>query len=147
MNSSSPRSSPGTPERVVAVLGPTNTGKTHLAIERMAAHGSGMIGLPLRLLAREVYDRMVRLKGQRAVALVTGEEKISPDGARYFICTAEAMPLDRQVDFLALDDGPAREQSVDVDIAVRRHLARGGRADELIVRAEELPCEDTTWPE
>jgi len=89
---------------VVAVLGPTNTGKTHLAIERMLAHGSGMIGLPLRLLAREVYDKVVKAKGPRAAALITGEEKIAPDSARYFICTVEAMPLERRVDFLAIDE-------------------------------------------
>ncbi|MDR3497664.1 MAG: helicase-related protein [Parvibaculum sp.] len=90
--------------RITAVLGPTNTGKTHLAIERMMAHASGMIGLPLRLLAREVYDRVVRVKGLSAVALITGEEKILPRDARYFICTVEAMPLDRPVEFLAVDE-------------------------------------------
>ena len=90
--------------RVRAVLGPTNTGKTHLAIERMLGHASGMIGLPLRLLAREVYDRVVKARGPGAVALITGEEKIAPKTARYFICTVEAMPLDRSVDFLAIDE-------------------------------------------
>ena len=89
---------------VTAVLGPTNTGKTHLAIERMMGHQSGMIGLPLRLLAREVYDRVVSAKGARHTALITGEEKILPPTARYFICTVEAMPLDREVDFLAIDE-------------------------------------------
>lgn len=78
--------------RVTAVLGPTNTGKTHLAIERMMGHETGMIGLPLRLLAREVYDRVARAKGARHVALITGEEKILPRDARYFVCTVEAMP-------------------------------------------------------
>jgi ATP-dependent RNA helicase SUPV3L1/SUV3 len=92
------------PGAVTAVLGPTNTGKTHYAIERMLAHRHGMIGLPLRLLAREVYDRVVKAKGANAVALVTGEEKIWPDHARYFVCTVEAMPLDRQVEFLAVDE-------------------------------------------
>lgn len=92
------------PGPIKAVLGPTNTGKTHLAIERMQAHASGMIGLPLRLLAREVYDKCVKAKGVRAVALITGEEKITPDQARYFICTVEAMPLDRRVEFLAIDE-------------------------------------------
>ena len=90
--------------RVVAVLGPTNTGKTHLAVERMLAHASGMIGLPLRLLAREIYDRVVRLKGASAVALMTGEEKIVPLHPAYWICTVEAMPLERRVDFLAVDE-------------------------------------------
>ncbi len=90
--------------RVIAALGPTNTGKTHLAIERMLGHASGMIGLPLRLLAREIYDRVVRARGERSVALVTGEEKIVPPNPRYWICTVEAMPLDREVEFLAVDE-------------------------------------------
>src|SRR5580658_3199021 len=90
--------------RVVAVLGPTNTGKTHLAIERMLDHPTGMIGFPLRLLARENYDRVVRLRGARAVALITGEEKILPPNPSYFVCTVESMPLDRPVEFLAVDE-------------------------------------------
>ncbi len=90
--------------RVKAVLGPTNTGKTHLAIERLLAHGSGIIGFPLRLLARENYDRMVARKGPRYVALITGEEKIIPPEARWFACTVEAMPLDRPVEFVAVDE-------------------------------------------
>ncbi len=90
--------------RVKAVLGPTNTGKTHLAIERMLAHASGIIGFPLRLLARENYDRMVARKGARHVALITGEEKIVPPDARWFSCTVEAMPLDRRAEFLAVDE-------------------------------------------
>ena len=90
--------------RVKAVLGPTNTGKTHLAIERLLAHGSGIIGFPLRLLARENYDRMVAVKGARHVALITGEEKIVPPEARYFSCTVEAMPLDRRCEFVAVDE-------------------------------------------
>lgn len=100
--------------RLRAVLGPTNTGKTHLAIERMLGHASGMIGLPLRLLAREVYDRVVRAKGEAAAALITGEEKIAPETARYFVCTVEAMPLDRAVEFLSVDE-----------IQVARDLDRG----------------------
>ena len=92
------------PSRIRAVLGPTNTGKTHLAIERMLGHQTGMIGFPLRLLARENYDRVVRLKGARAVALITGEEKIVPPNPSYFVCTVESMPLDRPVDFLAVDE-------------------------------------------
>jgi ATP-dependent RNA helicase SUPV3L1/SUV3 len=90
--------------RVKAVLGPTNTGKTHLAIERLLAHASGIIGFPLRLLARENYDRMVARKGARYVALITGEEKIIPPEARWFACTVEAMPLDRQAEFVAVDE-------------------------------------------
>ena len=90
--------------RVVAVLGPTNTGKTHLAIERMLGHRTGMIGFPLRLLARENYDRIVAAKGKAKVALVTGEEKILPPHPEYWVCTVESMPLDRAVDFLAVDE-------------------------------------------
>ncbi|MEE2969045.1 MAG: helicase-related protein, partial [Pseudomonadota bacterium] len=90
--------------RVTAVLGPTNTGKTYLAIERMLDHETGMIGFPLRLLARENYDKVVKIKGRRHVALVTGEEKILPPSAKYFICTVESMPLDREVQFLAVDE-------------------------------------------
>ena len=90
--------------RLIAVLGPTNTGKTHLAVERMLGHASGMIGLPLRLLAREIYDRVVKARGLGQVALITGEEKIVPAWSRYFVCTVEAMPLDRKVEFLAVDE-------------------------------------------
>ncbi len=90
--------------RLTAVLGPTNTGKTYLAIERMLGHESGMIGFPLRLLARENYDRIVKIKGASQVALITGEEKIAPASARYFVCTVESMPLDRIVSFLAVDE-------------------------------------------
>lgn len=90
--------------RVVAVLGPTNTGKTHLAIERMLGHRSGMIGFPLRLLARENYDRIVRLKGAAHVALITGEERIVPATARWFVCTVESMPVEKPVAFVAVDE-------------------------------------------
>ncbi|PTW59059.1 ATP-dependent RNA helicase SUPV3L1/SUV3 [Breoghania corrubedonensis] len=89
---------------VTAVLGPTNTGKTHLAIERMLAHPTGMIGLPLRLLAREVYGRVTARAGEDAVALVTGEEKIVPKNPRFWVSTVEAMPLDIETDFLAIDE-------------------------------------------
>jgi len=89
---------------VTAVLGPTNTGKTHLAIERMLAHSSGLIGLPLRLLAREVYNKVVDRVGAEAVALITGEEKIKPPHARYWVSTVEAMPRDLDVAFLAVDE-------------------------------------------
>jgi ATP-dependent RNA helicase SUPV3L1/SUV3 len=90
--------------RIVAVLGPTNTGKTHHAIERMLAHRTGVIGLPLRLLAREVYDRIVALRGPSVVALVTGEERIVPERTRYWVCTVEAMPLEIGADFVAVDE-------------------------------------------
>lgn len=98
------RSRPAKTGRVTAILGPTNTGKTHFAIERMLAHRSGMIGLPLRLLAREVYDKVVHLKGAPSAALITGEEKIVPPNARYFVCTVEAMPSDIKVACLVVDE-------------------------------------------
>ncbi|MEM9434841.1 MAG: helicase-related protein [Pseudomonadota bacterium] len=90
--------------RVTAVLGPTNTGKTHYAIERMLAHKTGVIGLPLRLLAREVYDRIVALRGPSVVALVTGEERIVPARTQYWVCTVEAMPVEIGADFVAVDE-------------------------------------------
>ncbi|MEL6380528.1 MAG: helicase-related protein [Pseudomonadota bacterium] len=94
----------GTEKPVTAVLGPTNTGKTHYAIERMLAYKSGMIGFPLRLLAREVYDKLVARRSAQEVALVTGEEKIIPRSPRYWVCTVEAMPLSERTDFLAIDE-------------------------------------------
>lgn len=96
-------SAPHRPE-IRAVLGPTNTGKTYLAVERMLGHATGMIGFPLRLLARENYDRIAARVGRTAVALITGEEKILPPNPRFFVCTVEAMPMERDVDFLAIDE-------------------------------------------
>ncbi|MDR9394503.1 MAG: helicase-related protein, partial [Roseovarius sp.] len=90
--------------RTLAVLGPTNTGKTHFAIERMLGHRTGIIGLPLRLLAREVYDRIKALRGPSVVALVTGEERIVPDRVQYWVCTVEAMPEGLGADFVAIDE-------------------------------------------
>ena len=92
------------PGSVKAVLGPTNTGKTHYAIDRMLGHATGMIGFPLRLLARENYDRVVGLKGKGSVALITGEERIIPDNPRFYLCTVESMPMDKKVSFLAIDE-------------------------------------------
>ena len=89
---------------MTAVLGPTNTGKTHYAIERMLGHRTGVIGLPLRLLAREVYDRIVKARGPSVVALVTGEERIVPERTQYWVCTVEAMPLEIGADFVAVDE-------------------------------------------
>ena len=90
--------------KVTAVLGPTNTGKTHLAIETMLSFESGMIGFPLRLLAREVYDKVIKKVGLDKVALITGEEKIIPAGAKYFLCTVESMPIDKSLDFVGVDE-------------------------------------------
>ncbi len=89
---------------ITAILGPTNTGKTHYAVERMLSRASGIIGLPLRLLAREIYDRICAIRGASHVALITGEEKIQPPGARHFVCTVEAMPLEIEADFVAIDE-------------------------------------------
>ena len=91
-------------QKIVALLGPTNTGKTHVAIERMLEFDSGIFGLPLRLLAREVYDKCIDKIGLEKVALITGEEKIIPASADYFICTVESMPKDKEVDFVAVDE-------------------------------------------
>ena len=91
-------------QRIVALLGPTNTGKTHIAIEKMLEYDSGIFGLPLRLLAREVYDKCINKVGVEKVALITGEEKIIPNTAIYFICTVESMPKNKEVDFIAIDE-------------------------------------------
>jgi ATP-dependent RNA helicase SUPV3L1/SUV3 len=91
-------------QKIIALLGPTNTGKTHVAIEKMLEYDTGIFGLPLRLLAREVYDKCVDKVGVEKVALITGEEKIIPSTARYFICTVESMPKDKEVDFIAIDE-------------------------------------------
>ena len=93
-----------TVKKIVALLGPTNTGKTHLAIEKMFEYDSGIFGLPLRLLAREVYDKCVKKIGVKKVALITGEEKIIPSTADFYICTVESMPKDKIVDFIAIDE-------------------------------------------
>jgi ATP-dependent RNA helicase SUPV3L1/SUV3 len=125
-------------QRIVAVLGPTNTGKTHLAMERLLAHPSGIIGFPLRLLARENYDRAVKQRGKGQVALITGEEKILPEGARYFLCTVEAMPLDRPVDFLAIDE---IQMCADPDrghVFTERLLHARGRYETMFLGAETV---------
>ncbi|MFT5508362.1 MAG: ATP-dependent RNA helicase SUPV3L1/SUV3 [Hyphomicrobiaceae bacterium] len=123
---------------VTAVLGPTNTGKTHLAIERMLGHQTGMIGLPLRLLAREIYDRVANRVGADKVALITGEEKIKPEGARYWICTVEAMPQDITVDFLAIDE---IQLAADLDrghVFTDRLLHARGEMETLVLGASTM---------
>ncbi len=117
--------------RITALLGPTNTGKTHRAVERMLEHESGMIGLPLRLLAREVYDRVSARIGEAEVALVTGEEKRIGARARYFVCTVEAMPLARDVDFVAIDE-----------IQLAAHPQRGHVFSERLLSARGV---EETW--
>jgi ATP-dependent RNA helicase SUPV3L1/SUV3 len=123
---------------LTAVLGPTNTGKTHLAVERMCGHASGMMGFPLRLLAREVYDRVVKIKGERQVALITGEEKILPEGARYFLCTAESMPTDREVAFVGLDEAQTGADLERGHVFTDRLLHRRGYAETMILGSETL---------
>ena len=91
-------------QKIIALLGPTNTGKTHVAIEKMLEYDTGIFGLPLRLLAREVYDKCISKVGVEKVALITGEEKIIPNSAQFYICTVESMPKDKEVDFIAIDE-------------------------------------------
>jgi len=124
--------------RVVAVLGPTNTGKTHLALERLLGHSSGMIGFPLRLLARENYDRIVRLKGVKSVALITGEEKIVPPYAQWFVCTVESMPLDRAVEFLAIDEIQLCADPERGHIFTNRLLHARGLSETMFMGAETI---------
>src|ERR1700691_1547184 len=127
-----------TSPKVSAVLGPTNTGKTFFAIERMLAHRSGMIGLPLRLLAREIYDRIVRIKGAQLAALVTGEEKIVPPDARYFVGTVEAMPLDLRTAFLAIDEIQLCADAERGHVFTDRLLHARGEEETLFLGAETM---------
>src|SRR3981189_841397 len=124
--------------RLVAVLGPTNTGKTHLAIERMLGHRSGMIGFPLPRLARENYDRIVKLRGARSAALITGEEKILPPNPAYFVCTVESMPLDRAVDFLAIDEIQLCADPERGHVFTSRLLHARGRHETMFLRADPI---------
>jgi ATP-dependent RNA helicase SUPV3L1/SUV3 len=129
---------------VRAILGPTNTGKTYLAIERMCGHSSGVIGFPLRLLAREVYDRVVRLKGESQVALLTGEERIVPPHARYFLCTAESMPVGnegeqaRDFAFAAIDEAQLGIDPERGHVFTDRMLRARGREETLILGSDTL---------
>ena len=136
---------PTVSQAVKAVLGPTNTGKTHLAIERMLAHPTGMIGLPLRLLAREVYSRCVERVGAGAVALITGEERIVPAKPRYWVCTVEAMPMDIRVDCVAVDE---IQVAVDFDrghVFTDRILNARGSSETLLLGAAFLVCQVVSW--
>lgn len=123
---------------VTAVLGPTNTGKTHLAIERMVAHESGIIGLPLRLLAREVYARVCEKVGAHKVALITGEEKIQPPGARYSVCTVEAMPRETDAAFVAIDEVQLAGDLERGHIFTDRILHLRGRQETLLLGAATM---------
>jgi ATP-dependent RNA helicase SUPV3L1/SUV3 len=123
---------------VTAVLGPTNTGKTHLAIERMLAHSSGVIGLPLRLLAREVYNKVADRAGADAVALITGEEKIKPPKPRFWVSTVEAMPRDLDVSFLAVDEIQIAADLERGHVFTDRILHRRGRDETLLLGAATM---------
>ncbi len=124
--------------RVLAVLGPTNTGKTHFAVERMLAHRSGLIGCPLRLLAREIYDRIVAEKGAPAVALITGEERIQPPSARYFVATVEAMPEDLEPSFLAVDEIQLCADPERGHVFTDRLLRARGRDETMFLGADTI---------
>lgn len=141
-----------TPERprasLIGVLGPTNTGKTHFAIERMLDHPSGIIGLPLRLLAREVYDRLIARKPKDTVALVTGEEKIVPRRAAYWVSTVEAMPLDRTADFVAVDECQLAADPERGRIFTSRLLNARGTRETLLLGSETMrPILKRLFPE
>src|SRR3954449_11356944 len=123
---------------VTAVLGPTNTGKTSLAIDRMLGHSSGLIGLPLRLLAREVYNKIADRAGVDAVALVTGEEKIKPKNPRYWVSTVEAMPRDLDVSFLAVDEIQIAADLERGHVFTDRILNRRGRDETLLLGAATM---------
>jgi ATP-dependent RNA helicase SUPV3L1/SUV3 len=129
-------SSPKAP--IKAVLGPTNTGKTHLAVDRLCAHSSGVMGFPLRLLAREIYDRVVAIKGPKEVALITGEERIEPPGARWYLCTAESMPVEREFAFAALDEAQLGADPERGHIFTDRMLHVRGREETMILGSESL---------
>ena len=124
--------------RLKAVLGPTNTGKTHLAIERLCAHSSGAIGFPLRLLAREVYDKVCKIKGAGQVALITGEEKIEPKDARYLLCTVEAMPVGADLAFVALDEAQLAADRERGHVFTDRLLHARGREETILLGSATL---------
>ncbi len=130
--------SPLNPATLTAILGPTNTGKTHYAVERMLGRQSGVIGLPLRLLAREVYDRIVTKKGAAQCALITGEEKIIPPHARYYVCTVEAMPMEKRFAFLAVDEVQLMANHERGHIFTDRVLHARGTEETLLLGAETV---------
>ena len=125
-------------QRVSAVLGPTNTGKTHYAIERMLGYKSGIIGLPLRLLAREVYDKIVRLRGVSSVALLTGEERILPNKAQYWVWTVEAMPEGMSSEFLAVDEIQLANDPERGHVFTARLLKSRGSLETLFLGSETM---------
>ncbi|MFO0474003.1 MAG: helicase-related protein [Alphaproteobacteria bacterium] len=124
--------------RVTAVLGPTNTGKTHYAIERMVAHQSGIIGLPLRLLAREVYERVAAVKGHHCVALITGEEKIVPKSPTHWVATVESMPMDVGAEFVAVDEIQLAQDPDRGHVFTDRLLNARGRSETIFLGSDTM---------
>ena len=124
--------------RILAYLGPTNTGKTYRAIERMCSYESGMIGFPLRLLARENYEKVVKEKGRSRVALVTGEEKIIPPNAKYFCCTVESMPVERDFEFVGIDEVQLAEDPDRGHIFTDRILRARGMEETVFMGADTM---------
>ena len=125
-------------DNITAVLGPTNTGKTHYAIEQMLKYKSGMIGCPLRLLAREIYDKLVIKKGILNIALITGEERIIPHTAKYFVCTVEAMPKNLSVDFVAIDEVQLSAHSERGHVFTDKLLNIRGKIETILLGSENL---------
>ncbi len=125
-------------DNIIAVLGPTNTGKTHYAIEQMLKYKSGMIGCPLRLLAREIYDKLVKKKGVLNIALITGEERIVPHTAKYFVCTVEAMPKNISVDFVAIDEVQLSAHSERGHVFTDKLLNVRGKIETILLGSENL---------
>lgn len=123
---------------IKAVLGPTNTGKTHYALERLCGHSSGVMGFPLRLLAREAYDRVVAAKGPKEVGLITGEERIVPTGARWLLCTAESMPFETDASFVAIDEAQLGADPERGHVFTDRLLHMRGRDETLILGSETI---------
>jgi len=135
-------------QKLIAILGPTNTGKTHLAIERLCAHSSGLIGFPLRLLAREVYDRVCAIKGPKEVALITGEERIVPAGARWVLATMESMPVNGDFAFVAMDEAQLGADAERGHIFTQRILHARGREETMILGSTSLrPMIEALLPE
>ena len=137
-SSPAPRGARNRGTAVTAVLGPTNTGKTHLAIERMLAHSSGVIGLPLRLLAREVYNKVSARAGAENVALITGEEKIKPPNPRFWVATVEAMPRELDTAFVAIDEVQLAADLERGHVFTDRMLNRRGREETLVLGAATM---------
>ena len=124
--------------KIVALLGPTNTGKTHVAIDKMLEFKTGIFGLPLRLLAREVYDKCINKVGVEKVALITGEEKIIPSTANYFICTVESMPKNKEVDFIAIDEIQMCSDRERGHIFTERMLESRGRKQTMFLGSQVM---------